>query len=233
MSVLSRKSVIKFLTDIELVAVVLTIGISFVWPSMLIVAVITATFFWIVRWESTKKCSVQTPGDWGIILILVMIPVTLWATASPEKTQLQVLRLLSGIAIYFVIANWCNSVLRLRMIVPTFAMLGLGLALIAPINVDWAIDKLPYIPARLYQQSPVLFLDTFHPNVLAGSLVIILPIILAELLFAWRELSKFEKFINPLALTAMLVVLGLTLSRGAWIALGAVLVLLPILRLRR
>jgi putative inorganic carbon (hco3(-)) transporter len=233
MSVLTQKRLANHLTDIEIVPVVLAIGLSLVWPKLLWAAVITAAFFWVMRRVSDGHFTIRTPGDVGIIILIVMVPITLWATAQPDKTQVQVLRLLSGIALYYAIVNWCKSVKRLRMMLIAFAALGLGLALIAPISVEWAIDKLPLVPASLYQKFPPLFSDTVHPNVLAGSLVILIPIILAEIIFAWGNLTRFERGLNSVALIVMLVVLGLSLSRGAWIALGIALIVMAILRWRR
>ncbi len=54
-------------------------------------------------------------------------------------------------------------------------LLGLLLALFAPFSVEWAVDKLTFIPANLYQRFLVLVKDYVHPNVLAGSLVLLLP----------------------------------------------------------
>ncbi len=233
MSILALRAYAKTLSDIEIIPVGIFFGVSVIWPNVLPAALICAAFFWIVRWAAYGSFSVRTPGDWGIIILIIMVPITLWVTAVPEKTHLQVLRLISGIGLYYAIANWCNSLKRLRMTLPVYALSGLGLALMAAINVQWAIGKLAFVPASLFQQFPAQFTDTIHPNVLAGSLILLLPIILAELLFAWRELGRFERTVNLVGLLAMLTVILMTLSRGAWMALGVVVVLMPILRWRR
>lgn len=232
MHVLVLKNSFKLLTDIAIVPVVLAVGISFVWQDFLLAAVIAAAFFMLIRWLSDKQFSVRTPGDWGIFLMLTMIPITLWVTTTPAKTVTQVLRLLSGIALYYAIVNWCNTPNRLRMIIPGYIFLGTSLALIAPISVRWATNKLPVIPTTLYKAIPSLFADTVHPNVLAGSLAILFPIAFAMLLFAYGDLTWFERVTSGLALLVMTVILGLTVSRGAWLALGAVLIVAPALRWR-
>ena len=56
-----------------------------------------------------------------ISLQVLTIPVTLWATALPEVTQPQVLRLLAGIALYYALVNWATTASRLWL-------LGVGLA---------------------------------------------------------------------------------------------------------
>ena len=159
------------------------------------IALVISASFWVIRRISLRHFSLRTPGDLGIMLLLAMIPVTLWTTTLPEVTETQVLRLLCGMALYYSIINWCNSYVRLKLILPGFAIIGLFLSLIAPISVQWSISKLQIIPETIFQQFPSQFKDVVHPNVLAGSLVIFLPIILGLLMFSWRELSWFERFL--------------------------------------
>ena len=92
------------------------IAASFVWLSLLPAAVITAAVFWFLRWMATGRLTKRTPADGGVILLLVMVPVTLWATAVPAKTIPQVYRLLTGVAFFYAIVNWCNNPKRLRLL---------------------------------------------------------------------------------------------------------------------
>lgn len=220
------------LAQVEIWVVAAVVAASFVWPHLLWAAVITAAFFWPVRRVASGRFSLRTPGDWAVVLMLAMIPVTLWATSLPEKTQLQVYRLLSGIALYYAVINWCNSRPRLRWMMIGVSLAGLGLALFAPFSVRWPSGKLLFIPEALYQRFLVLVADAVHPNVIAGVLVLILPLTLAWLGFAWKALRWAERWISGLAALLMLFTLALTQSRGAWLALGASLVLLFVLRWR-
>jgi len=205
--------------------------------------VISAAFFWLFRKVAYGYFSVRTPCDLNIIVLVLMLPVTVWVTVLPEKTIIQVLNVLVGIAMYYTIANWCSSYNRLRLLVLgviaaglALALIaiaaGLALALIAPVRVEWAIDKLPFVPGGLYQQFTILVQDTIHSNVLAGSLVLLLPFALAILLFGWSKIGWFEVLFSLIAALVMIVVLLLTQSRGAWMAFGVVIVLLPWLRWR-
>jgi len=106
------------------------------------------------------------------------------------------------------------------------------LAIFAAVSVQWPVGKLAFISGQLYQQFSVLVADTVHPNVLAGSLVLLLPIPLAGLIFAWGKMGWPERIIYSEAILVTLAVLALTQSRGAWMALGAVLLSLIILRWR-
>jgi putative inorganic carbon (HCO3(-)) transporter len=112
------------------------------------------------------------------------------------------------------------------------ALVGLGLALIAPLSVEWRIEKLPFIPVELYQRFAVLISDSAHPNVMAGILLLLFPITMCGLLFTWSELGWLERAFLGIGSVSMLGVLVLSQSRGAWIALGVVLIAIPVLRWR-
>ncbi len=226
------RSLASYLTRVEIWVVVAAIAVSFVWPRLLPAAVITAASFWPVRRIASGRFSLKTPGDRAIVLLLVLVPVTLWVTSLPEKTQPQVYRLLSGIALYYAIVNGCYSSMRLRLMVTGLSLAGFCLAFIAPFSVRWPAGKLPFIPDALYQRFLLIPTDTIHSNVIAGALVLIFPVALAWLLFAWRELSWSERFASGLAVLSMLPILALTQSRGAWLALAAGLVLLLVMRWR-
>jgi putative inorganic carbon (HCO3(-)) transporter len=220
------------LAEYELWAVCLMIAASFVWLSLLPAAVITAAVFWLLRWIGTGRVSRRTPVDGAVILLIVMGLVSLWVSAVPAITIPQVYRLLTGIAFFYAIVNWCNSPKRLRILLLGATLAGLLLAIFAAVSVQWPIGKLLYISRQLYEKFSVLVSDTVHPNVLAGSLIILLPIPLAGVLFGWGKTSRSEKILYIEAIIVMLVVLALTQSRGAWMALCVVLLTLVILRWR-
>lgn len=221
------------LVQYEIWPVGLMIAASFFWPSLLPAAVITAAVFWFLRWIATGRLSKRTPADGGMLLLLVMVLVTLWATALPAKTVPQVYRLLSGMAFFYAIVNWCDNPKRLRLLLLGTTLVGSLMAIFAAVSVQWPVGKLAFFSGQLYQMFSLLVSDTVHPNVLAGSLTLLLPIPLAGLFFAWGKLGTAEKIIYSEAVLVMSGVLALTQSRGAWIALGAVLLTLIVFGWRR
>lgn len=225
---LSRK-----LAQIELWPVVTCIAASIIWPRLLPAAVATAAFFWIIRWIAYGRPSVRTPGDWAIILLVLMLPVTLWATALPDVTNTQVLRILTGIALYYTIVNWDSSYGRSRLLINSTIIAGMALTLSASFTVTWQSYKLPFISPEIYERFALLVTDTVHPNVMAGNILILFPIALCWVLFGWRELSWIERALSGFASTLMLVVIFLTQSRGAIAALIVAIILLPLLLWRR
>ncbi|HEX7974699.1 MAG TPA: O-antigen ligase family protein, partial [Anaerolineales bacterium] len=230
MSALRRAS--QFLANLEIWPVAFLVAASMVSSRVLPVAVGAALLFWGIRWSATGRLTVRTPADGSIALLVLLLPVTLWTTALPDVTLLQVYRLLSGIALYYALANWATSPARLRWVMMGTALAGLALALGSPLSVEWPSGKIPLIPAELYKHFTLLVSDTVHPNVMAGSLVILLPIPLAWLLFEGRQAGRFQFFLSGFSVLVMIVVLFLTQSRGAWVALGVVLIALIALRWR-
>ncbi len=196
-------------------------------------AVLLAGLFWPLRRAATGRWSVRTPLDWPLAWLLLLIPVTLWASAVPEKTLPQVLRLLTGAALFYALVNWRRmGGENLRLAADGLLAVGLLLALAAPFMVQWNTLKLAFIPPGLYAPFRLLATDPANPNVMAGSLVLLLPVGAGLLLYAWREMKAWERL-----LAAGFVLLGggmlaLTQSRGAWLALLVALAILVWLRFR-
>lgn len=205
------------------------IAASLVSARFLLPAVLITVFFWLIRFLAYGRFSYRTLADIPILILSATIPITLWVTAFPETTSIQVYRLLSGIGLFYAIVNWGWTLQRLRWIINGLIIIGLLLAVAAPIAVEWSA-KLAFIPAQIYQPFDIMLSDTIHPNVMAGSLALILPISLGWFLFAWRELTILEKLLAFFSSLSMLIVLVLTQSRGAWIAIFAVLVFFPLFR---
>jgi putative inorganic carbon (HCO3(-)) transporter len=222
-----------FLADIEIFAVSLVVALSFISARLLPFALGTIGLFWLIRWLACGSLSVRTPADWPVGLLVFMALVTLWATALPQLTVPQVLRLGTGIGMFYTIINWTTTLQRTRWLVLAILLAGLVLALIAPFSVQWSAGKLPFIPASLYSRFTLLVSDTVHPNVLAGNIIILLPIPLGLLLFDWARLRWPYRLIAALAFLAMVAVLILTLSRGSWVALAVVTLGMGMLRWRR
>lgn len=75
---------------------------TFVLDRFLLSALFLLVLYWPVRWLAHGRPSVRTPMDWPILfLVVVRAPITLWATALPEVTRSQVMRLLADIGLFF------------------------------------------------------------------------------------------------------------------------------------
>jgi len=206
---------------------------SIVWPPLIPAAIMVAALFWLIRLVAYGRLSLRTPNDWAIIILIVSIMVTTLVTAFPETTMPQVFRSLLGVGLYYAIINWTDSPKRLRIVFFGMTLSSFILVMVAPVSVTWQIEKLPFMPPELYERFILLVSDTIHPNVLAGSLLIMLPIILCRVLFGWEELNWSERIITSLVVLFILIGLFLTQSRGAWIAFIFLILTVPLLRWRR
>lgn len=220
------------LLDVETPIVAAVTAATFIDSRFLPLAVGVGLGFWPLRWWVSGRFTRRTPADWGMAGLLLMLPVTLWVTAYPHETRVQVLRLLCGILLFYSLVNWANSPARLRWVGRGLALVGVGLAGFALVSVRWNEYKLPFISDAVYRIFPRLVSDDVHPNVMGGTLVILLALVLGMLLFGWREQRRLENSGLLLTALAMLAVLLLTKSRGAWMGLAAALAVLVALRWR-
>lgn len=225
------KKLCQHLLDLEIWLVAIAMAASLISSRLLILAAITPAIFCLVRLLAYGRASVRTPSDIPILILLLMSVITIWVTALPEITSIQVLRLLSGIGFFYTIINWVNSSKRLRLIINGLLLAGFGLALLSPFTVAWS-TKLRFMPEAFYQSFTLLVSDTIHPNVIAGSLALLIPLASGWLLFAWKDLRIAERLLTGTSLLLMIAVLGLSQSRGAWMAVFIVLGILPVLRWR-
>jgi len=228
----SISKIASHLAEIELWLVAFFVGLSMAFPRLLPLTIGVAGFFWLVRLLAYGRLSVRTPADFPIILLLLMTPITMTVTPLPQVTRLQILRLLSGVALYYAIVNWTQSLKRLQILVLGAALSALFLALAAPLSVEWSAVKLLYAPSAIYSRFVVLVSDTVHPNVLAGNLIILLPIPLAYLLFNWHEIGWLKRIAATFLNLVILSVIALTQSRGSWITFLVIILILLIMRWR-
>lgn len=217
----------------EIWLVSLAVALGMVSAPLLPVALVLAALFAVVRWATSRRLSLRTPADLAIGLLAVMLPISLWSTTHPEITQEQTWRLLAGIMLYYTIVNWGRSPARLRRLLFGVTVLGLLLAIGASVSVTWEAGKLPIIPRSFYTRFTTIVTDTINPNVMAGSLIILLPIALSRLLFTWRQLRWFDRLFSLITVLVMLGILILTQSRSAYGALLAVLATMTLLKWRR
>jgi putative inorganic carbon (HCO3(-)) transporter len=136
------------------------------------------------------------------------------------------------VLLFYAIVNWTNSKPRLRLVILVFTLAGLIIALFAPFSVTWNTGKLVFIPKTIYERFTAFVSDTVHPNVMGGNLILLLPLPLSILIFGWKYLSWWSRIYFGLAVLVMTFVILLTKSRGTWIALTAVVILITLLRWR-
>jgi putative inorganic carbon (HCO3(-)) transporter len=191
-------------------------------------------FYWPIRWLAYGRPTVGTPCDDAMAVLLLMAGATVFISVWPELTFPQVYRLLVGIGLFYAVVNWATSRLRLRIVLAGALCAGLLLALSAPFSTAGRIgtlyDSLPFTAEPWYGRLLVMMVGTSNENVVAGALVLVLPPALALLLFAPKQLGWLGSVLALVSAMAMGAILALTASRGAFVALAAVLIVLLLLR---
>lgn len=228
----SFRSLFHRLAAFEAPILALLVAAAVASERLLPVALSVAALFWLVRWLAFGRLTVRTAADWPVGVLVALIPVTLWATALPEVTRPQALRLLVGIALCYALVNWASTPARLRLAVSGLLTAGLGLALVAPVIGGLPAAGLPGAVAAVMGRLPQALRAAINPNVLAGALAVLIPLPLGLLLYAWGRLGRFERLLAaaaPLALLGMVVPTG---SRGAWLGIAVALGVLIALRWR-
>ena len=193
-------------------------------------------FLWTLRWAQHRRLTVRTPVDIPLLVILIMLLVTFYATAVFSLTWVALCQIIAGIALFYALVNRLRSGKDLLTSGKGLVLVGAGLAILAPLSTNWQTAKVFSLP-QVYGHLLMFFPETMHPNVLAGALVMVIPISLALLLYtpspeqAWMARLRHKGWI-ALALGGMVVILILTQSRGAYLALLVALFVICLPRLR-
>lgn len=182
---------------------------------------------------ATRTLLPATAVDWPNLLLLLLLPVGLWASHDPAASWPAVAKVLAGFGLFYGLAGLAGS--RWADALPWLflALAALG-SLAVLLGTRWVTSKLPFVPDQIYAALPSLLGDSplagFHPN-LAGALMawLFLP---ALALAVWSRESRLRAGAVAAALLTGLA-LFLTQSRGAWAGLAVGLLVAPLLRYRR
>lgn len=172
----------------------------------------------------------RTPLNTSLLVLLLMAGVSLYATFDVRVSLVKVAGLVFGVVVFWAIARWVDTAPRLDAAVDAFAVAGAALAAIGVLGATW-IDKFPLL-------TPVIALlprvirgvpgaeRGFHPNEIAGCLVLFVPLqtaILFEKSRRWAAglpLARRERLADCARAVMLLLTAGtlvLTQSRGAWV----------------
>ena len=220
----------RFLFWSELPAVALAVLAGMIWTPVLWAAPLVGLAYALLHMAVEKRLSHPTVADLAIFLFCVVLGVNYALAVIPENALNPALRILGGIALFYAVAHWSQHELDLRWLGVLTGFVTLGLCLFSLIAVNWTSGKLFFIPLSVYERFAVFVSDAIHPNVLAGSLIALMPLLLAMPLFAWKELGWGERILFGVGLIIAMAGLLLTQSRSALLALSAALMIVFILR---
>ncbi|HNB51069.1 MAG TPA: O-antigen ligase family protein [Anaerolineales bacterium] len=228
----------RSLAGYEIYVVGIVVLGSMVLSSLLPWAVGVILGLWVARWIGLGYPSVHTSVDGPMLILALLVPVNYWVSPIPEKSLPQLLRLLTGLGLFYALVNGfalqtAETVRKWFRWVVWGGFLGIiGLSIFSLFSVEWATYKLPFIPPFIYSFTSIDVGDTIHPNVLAGTLILLFPIPLSVLLFAGNELNFWQRGVLSLGLLIGVGFLLLSQSRGAILAFGGAIAVLLLLRWR-
>lgn len=188
------------------------------------------------RWATNKGSSRFTPVDFPILGLLLSLAASLWASTDLSMSLPKVYALLLGIGVFYTITRNVNSSASSRNTAIIILLVGLAIALLGLVATGWVGSKVAVLQP-IYARLPRLTLSLtssqgtalagIHPNELAGTLVLLLPLVAALMLFSARGRALLPLAV---ALMALAAALGLTASRSA--ALGLAIAVLALILLR-
>ncbi|MDH7485532.1 MAG: O-antigen ligase family protein [Anaerolineae bacterium] len=207
----------------------------------------------ILRWWATGRFTLMTPLTLPILIILLMLPVTLYASVDWTLSLPKVYGLVLSVAAFYIVVNRLHTVQDAWGAVFALVLSGLAVVALGVAGADWLTSKLFALP-QVYEQLPRLIRGIprsirggFSANGVGGTLIFFIPL-LVSLLGVRQEsesgdsvgagwgLRLWWRWHRPLVLLALalaLATLVLTQSRGSFVGLAVGLLALAVWRERR
>ena len=180
-------------------------------------------FFWPLRWLSGRPLLTGTSMDVFLALFLLWLPIPLWLSVERAHSWQAVGLNLAGVAAAVALLHWPPS--QKQPLIPTLllAAVSLALALASPYLVRSAPQKLFAAPSwqtDVTAQSTLLG-ETINPNVLAGALILPVPLLAALSLQRRRGAFRLLSVLWALPTATLIAATILTQSRGAYAGLAS------------
>lgn len=201
----------------------------------------------VARWWAVGRLTFLTPLTLPATLLVVLIPITLWASADWSLTLPKVYGLLLSSLFFLSVLNHIRTPGAIGWAALGLMALGVGWAMLGLLGVDWGAGKMVRLPQlysllpRIIQAVPRSLSGSISINGVGGVVVFFAPLFLS---LAWRPPTLTlpggravgQTWLRVSALLALLITLGtllLTQSRGAILGLAAGLLAWAIWRNRR
>lgn len=186
----------------------------------------------------------RTPADWPLFfLLLVMLPIALWAAPGPLRQEYAIPRaliLIWNFALFSTVVSHAGRRRELyQLAVTAFAALGVAIAVASIFGTQWS-NKFPVIgPLLALIPKPLagIFSGTdsgFNPNQVGGTLLYVLPLLVALAAYGLADPRRRPAKWAPVTLAAVIVgsVLILTQSRGSLLGAGVALLFMLLIHWR-
>jgi len=171
---------------------------------------------WLVSLAKRDEPLPRTALNGSLLLLLLMVAVSLYATFDIFFSASKVLGVVYGVVVFFAIVRSAP----LSPAIDLFVLAGTGLAALGILGTNW-MAKMPAL-AKITSHLPAVIRgvpgqsEGFQPNAIAGALVMFIPLQLALAMTAtgWRRVAY-----GAMSLFTFGIVL-LTQSRGGYLSIG-------------
>lgn len=160
---------------------------------------------WMARWVTTGTLSARTPMDIPILTILIMVPVSLYASVDWTLSLPKVYGIILGVALFYAVVNWVHTMREVWLAAFGVVLISAAFALLGLVGTDWSESKLFALP-QIYGRLPHLIRGIprslgggFHPNGIGGTLIFFVPV-LVSLLLVNGDLKRTQFVANNLPL---------------------------------
>lgn len=189
------------------------------------IILILALLPWGMRVTVHQPAFRRTRLDWPLLLFLLTAVLSVWPAVNFGLAAEKFWLIVGSIVLFYALAG--QSRRDVWLVAAVLGVVAAGIAGYFLLSNDWGAPTADYFgPIRsvgllLMQVRPSLPLPIFHPNKVAGMLVILIPFILASAFYTWQK--RWWNWLLLALACSGLVALGLLLtgSIGAWLALAA------------
>jgi putative inorganic carbon (HCO3(-)) transporter len=162
-------------------------------------AALVVAVTWAVRWLAHEPLWINTPLDLPIVCLLLVVPLSLYASVNLRESLVPLVGLLYGIAVF---GSAVRTSARGKLVpwpLGIWLLSGVGIALVALASVDWVSVKFPLL-TPLTSRLPRLLSGVgsragqgLNPNVVGGTLALFVPPLLGIWLYWPRARGANEQ----------------------------------------
>ena len=179
---------------------------------------------WIFSFLARRKPIPSTPFNLALLVIVIQVMVSLYATYDIAVSLQKVTGVIWGIAVFFALVRLSKT--RNGVILSTLVFLagGAGIVVLGLLGIEWPTNKIIFFNT-LYENIPNLasllpgLSDGFHPNEVGGALTWIIPFWLVTLVWPIIRFKKLKKMISPFWIIFLFLLNLFLLSLGSLVLL--------------
>jgi len=202
---------------------------------------------WFIAKFSKRQPIPQTPMNLVLLVILLQVLISLYATYDIAVSLQKISGVIWGIAVFFALIRLSNNRKGLILTTLVFIAGSTGIIILGFLGIDWPTNKI-IIFNQVFESFPTILnaipglQDGFHPNEVGGALTWIIPFLVAIFIWMIIGFKKIKQFTSPLLVIVFFIfilsllfsgslVLIFSQSRSAYIGVAIGLVLMVLVAL--